>query len=446
MAANIVIIHVDNLGMGELGCYGGGIVRGAPTPRIDALAREGHQLWHYIAEPQCSPSRSALLTGRHAIRSGTYAIPEAGGTGGLIGWERTLGDQLHDAGYATTCLGKWHLGAEHGRWPTDHGFETFYGPARTYTECLWPEDPWYRPGRDPESFMVEGTIADGVRELTDERLTLERRRDVDADYLDRATAFMADSVREEQPFFLYFNHSMLHMPTIPRPEFAGSTGQGDWADCLAELDADVGVLLDTIDDLGIGDDTIVIFAGDNGAEDNQPWRGSSGVFDGSYFSSSEGGLRTPCLVRWPGVVAAGQVSNQLVHQVDLFTTLLGWAGVPVPEDREIDGLDQRDFLSGTTRESAREGCIVWVRDQVHAVKWHDFKVVYRRQQHFRDAPETLGYPDVVNLTIDPKERERYTAGLLHTWVPFHARRLLDDFSASCVREPVVPAGAPVDHR
>ena len=170
--------------MGELGCYGGGIVRGAETKRTDDFAREGLQLWHYIAEPQCTPSRSALMTGRHAIRSGTHTVPRDGGSQGLVAWERTIGDVLSEAGYATACFGKWHLGAEDGRWPTDHGFDEWYGPPRSYDESRWFDNPWYRPERDLRSYMHEGTRETGVRQLDDEPLTEElpnrRRRRVQA--------------------------------------------------------------------------------------------------------------------------------------------------------------------------------------------------------------------------------------------------------------------------
>src|SRR5690348_11246821 len=248
---NILFFHIDNLGMGELGCYGGGIVRGAETGRTDEFAREGLQLWHYIAEPQCTPSRSALMTGRYAIRSGTHTVPRDGGSQGLVAWERTIADILSDAGYATACFGKWHLGAEDGRWATDHGFDEWYGPPRSYDECRWYENPWWRPDRDMQSYMHEGTRAAGVRRLDDEPLTLERRRDIDAEYTRRALAFLRKAAGERRPFYVYYNHSLLHVPTIPRPEFQGATGNGDWADCLAELDHDFGELLDALDELGV---------------------------------------------------------------------------------------------------------------------------------------------------------------------------------------------------
>ena len=142
---NIVFFHVDNLGYGELGCYGGGVLRGAATARIDAFAREGLQLLNYAPEAQCTPSRSALLTGRYAIRSGNHTAAGAGSEGGLVAWEQTMGDLFSGAGYATMCMGKWHVGAEEGRWPTDHGFDEWYGPPHSYDEAFWETTPGTGP-------------------------------------------------------------------------------------------------------------------------------------------------------------------------------------------------------------------------------------------------------------------------------------------------------------
>jgi len=442
---NILFFHVDNLGMGELGCFGGGIVRGAETKRSDDFAREGLQLWHYIAEPQCTPSRSALMTGRHAIRSGTHTVPRDGGSQGLVAWERTMGDILSEAGYATACFGKWHLGAEDGRWPTDHGFDEWYGPPRSYDESRWFDNPWYQQDRDLRSFMHEGTREAGVRQLDDQPLTMERRIDIDAEYKRRAVAFLKRSVEEERPFFLYFNHSLLHVPTIPRAEFKGMSGNGDWADCLLELDHDFGDLLDALEELGVTDNTIVVLAGDNGAEDLLISRGSSGVFDGSYFSSSEGGLRTPCLIRWPREVPPDRATNDIVHQVDMFTTLLAWAGCPIPDDREIDGVDQRSFFTGSQETSSREGCLVWVGDVLHAVKWQNLKIAYVRHKRGPEPPEVLAIPVVINLITDPKEREHWPILHAYNWVFAHVRRLREAFDGSVRREPLIPPGAPVDH-
>lgn len=139
---NVVYFLVDNLGYGELGCYGGGILRGADTKRIDAFAAEGMKLLNFAPEAQCTPSRSALMAGRYAVRSGNHTVALPGDDGGIVAWERTLGDVLSAQGYATACFGKWHIGAAPGRWPTDHGFDEWYGPPRTWDEFFWPDDPW----------------------------------------------------------------------------------------------------------------------------------------------------------------------------------------------------------------------------------------------------------------------------------------------------------------
>jgi arylsulfatase len=153
---NILFFHVDNLGFGELSCYSGGPFRRTWTRRIDAFAGQRFRLTNYAPEAQCTPTRSALLTGRHAIRSGNHSVPlGASGGWGLVAWEQTLGDLLSEAGYGCAAYGKWHVGEGPGRWPTDKGFEEWYGPPRTYDESLWPDDPWYDPQRDPVSRMVE---------------------------------------------------------------------------------------------------------------------------------------------------------------------------------------------------------------------------------------------------------------------------------------------------
>ncbi len=442
---NIIYFHVDNLGLGELGCYGGGKVRGAETRRIDQFAREGLQLWHYVAEPQCSPSRSALMTGRHAIRSGTHTATMGGDAGGIVAWERTMAEVLSAAGYATACFGKWHIGAEQGRWPTDHGFDEWYGPPRSYDECLWPDDPWYDPQVAPAAYMLEGRKGEPVRERRDQQLTVALKRDVNQEYKRRAFDFMQRGVDAGRPFFLYYNHPLMHWPLVPREAFKGKSRNGDAADCLLQLDQDLGEILDFVESSGITDNTIVIFAGDNGPEEMLLYRGSPGVFEGSYFTSSEGGLRTPCLIRWPGQVPAGGTSNELVHQVDMFPTLLGWAECEVPQDRVIDGIDQRSFFLGRQGNSNREGCLVWVGERLHGVKWRNFKVLFVRQRYLFDAALPLGTPHVINLITDPKEREPVNAQYAHTWVMGPVGQLLKQFQESVKREPLIPAGAPLDY-
>ena len=442
---NILFFHVDNLGMGELGCYGGGKLRGADTRRIDRFAEEGLKLTHYVVEPQCTPTRSALMTGRYPIRSGTHTIALGGNSGGIVAWEQTMGEILSSAGYATACFGKWHIGAEDGRWPTDHGFDEWYGPPRTYDECLWVEDPHYRPERDGYSYMHEGRKGEGVWALEDQQLTPQLKGTVDLEYQNRALDFVKRSNDAGQPFLLYFNHSLMHFPMVPREEFRGRSSNGDWGDCLLMLDHDFGVLLDQLDDLGIADNTIVVFAGDNGAEDHLLGRGTSGFFDGSYFSSAEGGIRTPAVIRWPGRVASGE-TNEMVHVTDMFTTLLSWSGCDIPADRLIDGVDQGPLFQGSQTESNREGCLVWLNEELHAVKWNDFKVNFKRQQHFHDPELPLGFARITNLMEDPKEREPVNQRYVRWWVMQHANRLVREFNGTVEQESLIPSSAPLDFK
>lgn len=440
---NIVYFLVDNLGYGELGCYGGGILRGADTRRIDAFAGEGMKLLNFAPEAQCSPSRSALMTGRYAIRSGNHTVALPGDDGGLVAWERTMADVLSARGYATACVGKWHIGAAQGRWPTDHGFDEWYGIPRTWDESYWPDDPWYDPKRDGMTTVLESRKGEQVRAL--QQLTLDVRRDIDVEFLARSKAFMKRSVDAKKPFFLYFNHSLMHMPTIPRPDFKGKSRQGEWADCLLELDADFGAILDTLKELGVDNNTIVVFSGDNGPEELEPWRGHPGFFDGSYFTGMEGSLRTPCLVRYPGRVPAARQSNEVVHMTDMYTTLLRWAGTDIPNDRVIDGVDQRDFLEGKQESSAREGFPYWMGSTLYGVKWRNFKMVLYLQRSSLEPAQKLAAPHIINLTVDPKERKAVDLPYIHSWTTVHFGRILKEFEDSVRREPLIPAGAPLDY-
>jgi arylsulfatase len=442
---NILFFHVDNLGFGELSCYSGGPLRGASTKRIDGFAQDGFRLTNYCPESECTPTRSAVMTGRYSIRSGTHTVGLGVGQGwGLVAWEKTIAELLSDAGYTSAIYGKWHVGEGPGRWPTDKGFTEWYGPPRSYEEALWPDDPWYDPKRDGVSRMLE--IKQGEAEPTEgAQLTLEERRECDVEYVRRATAFIRGAVADETPFYLYFNHSMMHMPVIPREEFKGKTGQGDWADCLLELDSDFGALLDLLDELKAAENTIVVFAGDNGPEDVLLWRGSPGFWEGSYFAGSEGNLRTPCIVRWPGHVRAGEVSNDMMHVTDWFTTLLQAAGTHAPTDRVIDGIEQLDWLTGRQQHSQRESLVYFMGAEIYGAKWNDFKLKLVLQTNMEDPALKLATPHIVNLITDPQERQPIDLPYLHTWTGSHFARIIGEYQASVKREPLIPSGAPLDH-
>jgi arylsulfatase A-like enzyme len=440
---NVVYFLVDNLGMGELSSYSGGPLRGTTTARIDAFAQEGMMLLNFAPETQCTPSRSALMTGRYSIRSGNQSVPFGGVLAGLVRWERTLGDIFSEAGYATSTVGKWHIGDSEGRWPTDHGFDEWYGIPRSYDECLWADDPWYDPKRDPVVRVLESRKGQPVHEL--EQLTLEVKRDIDVEYMKRAKDFLKRSTEAGKPFFLYFNYSLMHLPTIPRAEFKGKTGRGDWADSLLQMDTDFGTLLDYLKLLDVDDNTIVVFSGDNGPEELAPWRGTAGYWDGSYFTGMEGSLRTPAIVRYPGRVPPGQRSNEIVHITDIFTTLVLWAGLEIPKDRVIDGADQRAFFEGKQPTSSREGFLYWMGNTLYGVKWRNFKMVLVLQKTLTDPAQHLTTPYLINLDTDPKEREPYNYPYLHTWVLDHTGGLLMEYQRSLGREPLIPVGSPLDY-
>ncbi|WP_201834783.1 arylsulfatase [Microvirga zambiensis] len=437
---NIVFILMDNLGYGEVGVYGGGVTRGAPTPRIDHLASEGTRLTNFNVEAQCTPSRSAILTGRFSIRSGTHSVPIGGGLEGLTQWERTIAECLSDGGYATAAFGKWHLGSEPGRLPNDQGFDEWYGIPRTTDEAFWPSEPQARAAGVEFESVMEGRKGETSRKL--QVYDLEQRRLIDAEIARRTIDFMKRSRDAGKPFYAYVPFTLVHFPTLPNPAFAGKTGYGDFPDALAEMDANVGQILDAVDGLGLRDNTIVVFTSDNGPEATWPWQGSSGPWRGYYFTHMEGSLRTPFIIRWPDRIPAGRVSNEIMHEVDTFTTFAAMAGAKVPTDRAIDGVDQSEFLLGKSETSKREGFPVFVADRLEAVKWRNWKLVfYDEQRDWWTPPTKLGSPKAFDLITDPKEEYPATA-LRNTWNAGPAMNIVVEFEKSLKRYPPIAPGTP----
>ncbi|SHN87142.1 arylsulfatase [Bradyrhizobium erythrophlei] len=435
---NILFMLVDNLGYGELGVYGGGATRGAPTPRIDRLASEGLRLTNMNMEAQCTPSRSAILTGRYAIRSGTHSVPFGGVADGLTQWEVTLAESLSAAGYATALNGKWHLGSHNGRLPNDQGFDEWYGIPRITDEAMWPGSPGYSPNIMPPEQIMEGRKGEPSRDV--KIYDLEQRRLIDAEITRRSIAFMERQARTKKPFFAYATLTQPHLPTLPNPAFVGKTGNGDWADMLAEMDHNVGEMLDAVDRLGIRDETIVIFASDNGPEFLRDWEGWAGPWKGQYFTAWEGGIRVPFLIRWPGKVPAGRVSDEIVHAVDLFPTLAKFAGAEVPKDRPIDGVDQSDFFTGKTEKSARDGILIWCADRLQAVKWKNFKVHFYQQETMVSPPVKLAIPLLFNLYTNPREDQ--DKQITDSWIFGPVLKMVGEFEASTKKYPLIAMGTP----
>ena len=433
---NIVFILTDNLGYGELGVYGGGILRGAPTPRLDKLAGEGLRLTNMNMEAQCTPSRSSILTGRFSMRSGTYAVPLGGVPEGLTQWEITIAQSLSNAGYATGMWGKWHLGSQDGRLPNDRGFDEWYGIPRTTDETRWPASPGYSPQIVPTQQIMEGKKGEKSRAVKD--YDLEERRLMDAEITKRSVAFIERQAKTGKPFFAYLALTQPHLPTLPNPAFAGKTGNGDWADMLSEMDHNVGQVLDAVDAAGIRDNTIFIFTSDNGAEFFKPWNGWAGPWRGNYVTALEGGLRVPFMVRWPGKIPAGRTSNEIVHGVDMFATLAKFTGAKVPDDRPIDSLDQSDLFLGKSEGSAREGFPIWNSNTLMAVKWRNWKVHFVKQDTPMDPPLKLLIPFIINLYTDPLEE----SPTLDSWVLHPALKIVAGFEMSLRKHPLIPMGTP----
>jgi arylsulfatase len=445
---NIVLIFMDNFGYGELGVYGGGITRGAPTPRIDSLAEEGIRLTNFNVEAQCTPSRSALMTGRYAIRSGNGSVPITTGMYGLTQWEITMAEMLSDAGYVTGMFGKWHLGHTKGRFPTDQGFDEWYGIPNSTDESLWPDQPQFNevvkenlsPFAVPE-YVYEGNKGSDPKKVKVYDSAL--RPEIDRECTDRAKDFIKRQAEAGKPFFAFIPYTQTHMPVIPSKEFAGRSGNGDWGDVLMQIDVYTGELLDTLDELGIADNTIFIFTSDNGPEMLPGHNGWSGPWRGSYFTGLEGSLRVPFIMRWPGKIPAGMVSNEIVHEMDLFPTLANIAGGTVPNDREIDGVDQSEFFLGKKNKSNRDGLIVYVGNELFGIKWRNWKMMFQEVERGTDERKTFDFPRFFNLYSDPKEEyplTKATAG--HFWVRWPMSELLKAHLASLKREPPIISGTP----
>ncbi len=441
---NIVIMVMDNLGWGEIGVYGGGILRGAETPSLDQLASEGMRFLNFNVETQCTPSRSALMTGRHPVRSGTTKVVW-GQLYGLTQWEVTLAEMLSVQGYATAMFGKWHLGDSAGRFPTDQGFDEWYGIANTTDESLYPGGFQFDPNTvDPPYIMQSKRGQEPEKVKIYDR---EARRRIDAELAEKTVDFMKRSIAAERPFFAYVPFTLVHLPTLPHPVFDGKTGNGRWADVLAELDHRAGQVLGAIDDLIIRENTLVIWMSENGPEEIFPHNGTAGPWRGTYFTALEGSLRAPFLVRWPGRIEAGAVHNEIMHVTDLYPTLAHIAGAELPTDRIIDGLDQFDFLTGRAKHSPREGFPVYNGDVLMAYKWRNWKLHFMTQATMRSNIERPGMPRLFNLLTDPKEEYDLIEkggewGEKNFWVMPPISKLVNEHANTLVAEPPIRLGTP----
>jgi arylsulfatase len=429
----------DNLGFGEIGVYGGGILRGAPTPRLDQLAGEGLRFTNFNVEVECTPSRSALMTGRMPVRSGTWRAASPGIPGGLSPWEVTLAEVLSEAGYDTALFGKWHLGDSEGRFPTDQGFDRWWGFPFSTNVASNTVQVGFDPAVAQVPYLLEGGRGEPVRPV--EPYTLENRPLIDERIAEKSITWIREHAGSERPFFLFVSWSLIHHPYLPHPDFEGRSGNGPFADVMVEHDHRTGQILDALEAAGIAEDTLVIYASDNGPDSaHYPVVSNSGPFRGYLGSAYEGSVRTPLIVRWPGRVEAGGTTNEIVALVDLFPTLARLSGAAVPGDRVIDGVDQTPLLLGESPRSAREGALFFSGRTLLAAKWRRFKVFFTGDD---PAPRNRSWrrlwaPLVYNVEQDPREEVEITMDNL--WILQPTVRMVYEFLFTVKQEGLILPG------
>jgi len=394
---NIVYILVDNWGWADIRIQGGSI----PTPRIDALARDGLRMTNFNVENQCVPTRSAIMTGRLPVRSGTHRVTY-GLPYGMAPWEYTLPELLSDSGYKTALYGKWHLGEVEGRLPTDQGFDEWYGIKNTTDEAGYSSTPQFDPEVFPQPYIWEGKKGQPSEKV--KPFNLDSRKTIDREIVEHSEAFIAKQANADSPFFLYMALTQVHPPLGHNPDFDNITGTGIYGDILTEVDYNVGRIVDALDKNGLAENTILILSGDNGAVTEGIGGGSNGPWRAG-FTGYEGGLRTVGMVRWPGKIEAGRVSDEIFATLDWMPTLAKLVGEDdrMPTDRPIDGMDQSAFLLGNQEKSNREHVLVYIGDELFSVKWRTFKIHLKTAESMWAPVQTNIFPTVYDVRNDPGE-------------------------------------------
>ena len=449
---NIVVIWGDDIGISNLSCYSDGLM-GYRTPNIDRIAEEGVRFTDYYGEQSCTAGRAAFICGQNPIRTGLTKVGMPGATVGLQPGDPTIATALKAHGYATGQFGKNHLGDRDEHLPTAHGFDEFFGNLYHLNAEEEPElDDYPSPQEFPhfrERFGPRGVIHswvkdDGTQEIKDTGpLTRKRMETVDDEFADAAVGFVRGKVDAQTPFFLWFNATHMHFRTHVKPESKGQAGrwQSEYHDTMIDHDAVVGRLLDLLDELGIADDTIVVYSTDNGPHMNSWPDAGMTPFRGEKNSNWEGAYRVPAVVRWPGTIPAGRVLNGIMSHNDWFPTLLAAAGVPDIAEQlragaelsgttykvHLDGHDQLGYLSGAEEKSPRN-FFFYVSDDggLTAVRFDNWKLVFLEQRAtgtlriWAEPFTELRIPKIFNLRTDPYERADITSNTYYDWILDHA--------------------------
>jgi len=376
---NFLIILIDDMGYGDIGAFGSKLNR---TPNLDRMAREGMRLTDFYAAALCTPSRAALLTGCYPIRVGMEGQPSLatgvltpGDPHGLNPSELTIAELLKTKGYATACIGKWHLGDQPTFLPTRQGFDQYFGLP--YSNDMGGEKN-KKSNRPPLPLLRNETVVQAVS-MTDQSNLAQW-------YTAEALKFIREN--RERPFFVYLAHTYVHAPLSASANFAGKSGKGIFTDAVEEVDWSVGQMLDTLRQLSLDRQTLVFFASDNGAPRSH---GSNAPLKGFKGSTDEGGLREPAIAWWPGRIPAGATCHELATTMDFLPTLCGLAGVETPKDRRIDGHDIWPLLSSQPgAKTPYEAFYYFAAHKLNAVRSRDWKLVVAKQETLYNLKDDIG--------------------------------------------------------
>lgn len=418
---NVVLIFCDDLGYGDLGCYGSTKNR---TPHIDQLAKEGMRFTNfYSSSPVCTPSRASLMTGCYARRVGMHEdatghwvlVPRS--RRGLNPEETTLAEMLQEEGYATACIGKWHLGDQPEHLPTKHGFDEYFGIP--YSNDMAQA----RRGDPPLPLVQQETVI----EAPVDQATLTKR------YTQQAMDFIERN--QKRPFFLYLPHTFPHLPLFASPQFHGKSGNGRYGDSVEEIDWSTGQIMTCLQKLSLQENTIVIFTSDNGSNGRNG--GSNQPLSGKKGTTMEGGMRVPMITRWPGHIPSGAICSELSTTMDFLPTLSSICGANQPT-RRLDGHDMSAMLLGDLEAKTPYDVFYYYRRrQLQAVRWRNWKLHLPLQQRFPqwDNVEITGAGrngKLVNLETDL--REKTDVSKLHPDIVERLQQLADDAIAELGNE------------
>ena len=462
---NILIIWGDDIGQSNLSCYTRGLM-GYQTPNIDRIASEGMLFTDYYAEQSCTAGRSAFITGQSVFRTGLSKVGLPGADLGLQAEDATIAELLKPLGYATGQFGKNHLGDKDEFLPSNHGFDEFLGNLYHLNAEEEPELPDYPPEKDfpdfRKNFGPRGVIhsfADGRIEDTGP-LTKKRMETCDeGEFLPAAVRFIEQANKDGEPFFVWFNGTHMHLRTHTKPESLGQAGrwQSPYHDTMIDHDKTVGALLDTLDELGIADDTIVMYGTDNGVHMNSWPDAGMTPFRNEKNSNWEGAFRVPCVVRWPGVIEPGSVCNEMMSHLDWMPTLLAAAGEPDIKEKlkkghkagdktfklHLDGYNFLPYFKGDEEKGPRVEYFYFSDDgDLTAFRYDNWKVVFMEQrvagtmQIWAEPFVVLRIPKLFNLKTDPYERADITSNTYYDWFIDHvfllvpAQKLVGEFLAT----------------